>query len=256
MVTYLSKKSYQRKNLKEVAFKDLWGDIGIFTTMWIFGNPAKILFFKAHIKNLIRSVKIYHLNVVNLEKDILRLLKINIKKNIYYNHLLRIAVNKNLISISLRKRLKPNLNFNLRLINYKRNKPEFKNLKYQIILKYLSKMNNSNSDIGLCNNKMIYESGTSNIFFIKENKVYSPINKIYKGITLKFFEKKIDKIYKRNIFINTLQEYDEIILIGSGKGVASVNTIDEIKWKRKSLKFYKILLNLYKREVLNCSIYK
>ena len=60
-----------------------------------------------------------------------------------YNHLLRVALNKNIISISLRKRIKPKLNFNLKLVNLKRNKPEFKNLKYKEILSYLSKMDNS-----------------------------------------------------------------------------------------------------------------
>ena len=47
-----------------------------------------------------------------------------------------------------------------------------------------------------------------------------------------------------------------LILIGSGKGVVSVSTINDIKWRRKSLKFYKILLNFYKTEANKCSIYK
>ena len=59
MVTYLLKKSYQLKDLKQIEFQDLWGDHGIFTTMWIFGKPAKILFFNNHLKNLISSIKKY-----------------------------------------------------------------------------------------------------------------------------------------------------------------------------------------------------
>ena len=256
MVTYLLKKSYQRKDLKEVKFNDLWDGYGIFTTMWIFGKPAKILFFKNHIKNLIKSLKVYKLNQNNLEKKILNLLKINVNKNKKYNHLLRVAVNNKFISISLRKRFKPKLKFNLKLINHKRYNPEFKNLKYKVILKNLSKMNTAKSDIGLCNDKKIFESGTSNILFIKKNKIFSPINKIYKGVTYNFFKKKISKIIKKNILINSLHEYDEIILIGSGKGVASIETINDIKWKRKSLKFYNILLKLYMTEINKCSIYK
>jgi branched-subunit amino acid aminotransferase/4-amino-4-deoxychorismate lyase len=256
MVTYLSKKSYQRKDLKEITFQDLWGDNGIFTTMWIFGDNPKILFFKNHIKNLIRSLKVYRLNEPNLEKKILNLLHLNIKKDKTYNHLLRVAVNNKIISISLRKRINPKLNFNLKLVNYKRIKPEFKNLKYRTILKYLSKMDPSSSDIGLCNNKKLFESGTSNILFIKDDKIFSPINKIYKGITYKFFENKFKKIIKKDILIKSLHEYDEIILIGSGKGVASINTIKDIKWKRRSLKFYQILTNFYKIQINKCSIYK
>ena len=48
MVTYLLKKSYQLKDLKQIEFQDLWGDYGIFTTMWIFGKPAKILLKQKH----------------------------------------------------------------------------------------------------------------------------------------------------------------------------------------------------------------
>ena len=40
MVNYLLKKSYQLKDLKEIEFNDLWGDRGVFTTMWIFENPC------------------------------------------------------------------------------------------------------------------------------------------------------------------------------------------------------------------------
>ena len=59
MVTFLLKKSYWLKNLQEVSFRDLWGDHGIFTTMWIFGKPPKILFFENHIKNLVESLEKY-----------------------------------------------------------------------------------------------------------------------------------------------------------------------------------------------------
>ena len=50
-------------------------------------NPAKILFFKKHIKNLIKSLKVYKLNTPNLEKNILKLIKLNIDKKKNYNHL-------------------------------------------------------------------------------------------------------------------------------------------------------------------------
>ena len=109
MATYLLKRSYQLKNLKEVSFKDLWGDHGVFTTMWIFGKPAKILFFESHIKNLTKSLNRYGIIKKSLKKDILKILNINLSKSKRYNHLLRIALNKKVISISLRKRIKPKL---------------------------------------------------------------------------------------------------------------------------------------------------
>jgi 4-amino-4-deoxychorismate lyase len=255
MVNYLLKKSYQLKNLQEIEFKDLWGDHGVFTTMWIYDKPSKILFFKDHINNLIKSTKAYSIYKPSLKKNILKLLKENLNSKTKYNHLLRIALNKKTLSISLRKRVEPNLNFDLRLVNLKRQRPEFKNLKYLEILKHLSKLDNSRNDIGLCSNNKIFETGTSNLFFIKNNKVYSPINKFYKGITYKFFKSKIKNIIKKDINVNSLKEFDEIILIGSGKGVASVKTINQIKWKRKSLKFYNIFSRHYKSAISNCKRY-
>jgi len=256
MVTYLLKKSYQHKTLKEVNFKDLWGDRGVFTTMRILGKPAKILFFKNHIKNLLKSLKIYKLHRVNIEKNILKLIKLNIDKSISYNHLLRVAINKKLISISLRDRKTPKLKFNLKLINHKRIDPELKNLKYKLILRYLSKVDNTTSDVGLCFEKKILESGTSNLFFIKENKIYSPSKNIYKGVTYNFFKKKLGKINDKEILVSSLNDYDEILLVGSGKAVTTVKTIKEINWKRKGLKYYKILSNFYKKEILKCPIYR
>ena len=77
MAIYSLKRSYQLKNLQEVGFKDLWGDHGIFTTMWIFGKPPKILFFENHIKNLVKSLKIYHVKKTSLKKDILEIINEN-----------------------------------------------------------------------------------------------------------------------------------------------------------------------------------
>ena len=255
MVTLLLKKSYRHKDLKEIKFHDLWNSYGVFTTMRVIEKPAKIIFFKEHINNLIRSLKVYKINKKNIKQNILKLIKLNLNKNKKYDHLFRVAANNKMISISLRKRLKPKLNFSLKLIDYKRIKPEYKNLKYKKILNFLKKMDTTKSDIAIYKNKKILESGTSNLLFIKKNKIYSPINNFYKGTTLKFFTKKLKKIKKRNIFIDSLESYDEIIVIGSGKGVVSVNSIEKPFWKRKSLKNYRILSKIYQQAITNCPRY-
>ena len=256
MATYLLKKSYQLKDLKQIEFQDLWGDHGIFTTMWIFGKPPKILFFENHIKNLIRSLKIYGVKNKNLRRNIQKIINQNLSKKIKYNHLLRVALNKKIISISLRKRVSPKSNFDLKLVNLKREKPQFKNLKYKKILRHLSKMDNSKSDIGLVNKKMILETGTSNLLFIRHNKVYTPTKGYYEGNTFKFIKSKIKKVIRKDIFIKDLKSYDEILLVGSGKGIASIQTIKQIGWKRKELKKFKVLSKYYKSIIDNCRPHK
>ena len=255
MAILLLKKSYRHKDLKEIKFHDLWNSYGVFTTMRIIGKPAKILFFKNHIDNLVKSLQIYKIDKKNIKKNIHNLIKININSKKKYDHLFRIALNNKMISISLRKRPKPKLNFTLKLINYKRIDPKYKNLKYKKILNFLKKIDPTKFDIALYKNKKILETGTSNLLFIKNNCIYSPTKDFYEGTTFKFFSKKIRKIKKINITTDSLYIYDEIIVIGSGKGVVSVNRIENTDWKRKSLKNYRVLSKIYAKAVANCPRY-
>ncbi len=252
MVTLLLKKSYRHKDLKEIKFNDLWNSYGVFTTMRVIGKSAKILFFKAHIDNLIKSLKKYKIYKKNLKKNITDLIKINLKKNKSYDHLLRVASNNKIISISLRKRPKPKKNFKLKIINYKRIDAKYKNLKYKKILKILSKLDTTNNDIALYKNKKLLETGTSNLLFVKKNKIFSPDRDCYKGTTIKFFSKKV-KINYTNVFLNNLNNFEEILIVGSGKGVVSVSSIDKNIWKRKSIKLFNKLAKIYKSEIKNNS---
>tara|TARA_E500000331_G_scaffold93515_1_gene89690 strand:- start:378 stop:1145 length:768 start_codon:yes stop_codon:yes gene_type:complete len=251
----LLKKSYRHKDLKEIKFHDLWNSYGVFTTMRVIDKPAKILFFKNHIDNLLKSLKVYKINKKNIKKNILNLIKLNINSNKKYDHLFRVALNNKMISISLRKRPEPKLNFTLKLLNYKRIDPKYKNLKYKKILNFLKNIDPTKFDIALYKNKKILETGTSNLLFVKNNKIYSPKKNFYEGTTLKFFSQKKQKIKKVDISIDSLNTYEEIIVIGSGKGVVSVSRIENTDWKRKSLKNYRLLSKIYAKAVANCPRY-
>ena len=244
MATFLLKKSYQLNNLKEVTFKDLWGSKGVFTTMRMIGKPPKLLLIKPHIENLLKSTKKYGIKKKNLKNIITNL----IKKNTSFkrpDNLFRIALNKKLISISIRKRLKPKKKFNLLLFKYKRTEPQYKNLYYKKILAQLSKIDSTRFDIALVKNDRILETGTSNLVFVRKGKIFSPKSDCYIGNTIKCISKKI-KISFKNISIKSIHDYDEIILIGSGKGVTSVLKIKELKWKRRKYSSYIKLKKIYK----------
>ena len=243
MATLLLKKSYQLSNLKEVTFKDLWGSRGVFTTMRMVGKPPKLILLKPHIENLIKSTRKYGIRKKNLKNIIKDLVD---KNNLYKSPdtLFRIALNKKLISVSIRKRPKPKNNFNLLLFKYKRVEPNYKNLYYKKILAKLSKVDSTKFDIALVSNNNILETGTSNLVFVKNGKIFSPKKNCYFGNTIKYINQKV-KIFFKNISINNIKEYDEIILIGSGKGVTSVSKIDELNWKRRKSDCYTKLNKIY-----------
>ena len=243
MATLLLKKSYQLNNLKEVTFKDLWGSKGVFTTMRMVGNPPKLILFKPHLENLIKSTKKYGIRQKNL-KNIIKYL---IYKNTIYkgpDNLFRIALNKKLISVSIRKRPKLKSNFNLLLFRYKRVEPNYKNLYYKKILAKLGEVDSTKFDIALVANNKILETGTSNLVFVKNGKIFSPKKNCYFGNTIKFINQKV-KIFFKDISINNIKEYEEIILVGSGKGVTSVSKIDELNWKRRKKVCYEKLNKIY-----------
>ena len=117
----------------------------------------------------------------------------------------------------------------------------------------LSKVDNTKTDIALCSKGKILETGTSNIIFVKNNKYFSPINRFYKGVNLKFFDKQF-KIKKTNIYIDSLSQYEEILLIGSGKGVSTVKSVKEKNWNRKNYKSYENFMKKYKSKIMQQKI--
>ena len=117
-------------------------------------------------------------------------------------------------------------------------------------------MDNSQSDIALVSDKKLLETGTSNLLFVKDQKFFTPKKGYYEGNTYKFFKTKIKKIIKKDILLKEIQKYDEILLLGSGKGVASVRTINEIKWRRKNLEKFRLLSKHYNTVINKCNSYK
>ena len=243
MANFLLKKSYQLKDLKEIPFNDLWGDKGVFTTMRLIGNKNKIILKNNHLKNLVSSSKKYKIKKKDLKKILLSLMNQNLKRN-YNNHLLRIALNKKTISISIRKRLTPKKEFKLKIFNYKRIEAKYKNLFYKQILKRLHKFDTTKYDLALCYKDKILETGTSNLLFVKKGKFFSPKNNCYLGNTIKYLNKKI-KINFKDIKIKDLDNFQEILLIGSGRSVTSVSSIKELNWKRKSFLYSRKVNKIY-----------
>ena len=238
MAIFLSKKSYLVSNLKEIGFKDLWGSHGVFTTIRLIGKPGKLVLFKNHFSGLIKSLKKYKIYTKNIERNTKHLIHSSINKNINYDHLLRVALTKKFISISIRKRFKPKKNFELKIINYKRIDPLTKNLYYKKILKELNKYDPSKIDIALVYKGKILETCTSNILFFKNKEYFSPKNDCYIGNTINYLKGKI-KISFKDIYYKDLKKFDEIMLLGSGKGVTSVKYIKQMNWKSKNNFGYK-----------------
>ena len=67
---------------------------------------------------------------------------------------------------------------------------------------------------------------------------------------MNFFLKKFKNKFKfKSITFAELSLADEIILIGSGKGVVKVSSIPQIKWFSSSSKMFKRLSSIYEAQL-------
>jgi 4-amino-4-deoxychorismate lyase len=247
MENILLKKSYHVKDLKNVKFNSLWGYNGVFTTIRISGNKPNLVLIDQHLKKLNKDSNFFGISFKVSEQFLINFIHTNSKiKN--YDHLLRVAVTKKLISLSLRKRNKEEKNFTAHIYRYQRTLPSFKNLQYKKILSLQKKINLQKEEILFYNKSKILEGSTTNLIFVKNNQLFIPKNSYYFGITLSYLIKTIPyKIKKIDILISNLYEYSEILLVGSGKGVVSISSIDQLNWYRSSLKMYKSILKEYSK---------
>ncbi len=249
MVNFSFKKSYNFNSFNSVKYDHLWGSKGVFTTVRVVGRNPRYIFLKDHLSQLNKSLKKLNIKFSLNEKKLLELIpyQLNIKK---FNHLLRIAVKKNLISISLRPRLTPSNNFKCQLVSYQRTNASVKNLHYKKILSLQKDINLQNKEILFYNRKMILEGSTTNLIMIKNNQMIVPTGNYYKGITMNFFLKKFkNKLKFKSITFAELSLADEIILVGSGKGVVKVSSIPQIKWFSSSSKMFKRLSSIYEAQL-------
>ena len=247
MENILLKKSYHVKDLKNVKFNSLWGYNGVFTTIRISGKKPNLVLIDQHLKKLNKDSNLFGISFKVSKQFLINFIHTNSKiKN--YDHLLRVAVTKKLISLSLRKRNKEEKNFTAHIYRYQRTLPSFKNLQYKKIISLQKKINLQKEEILFYNKSKILEGSTTNLIFVKNNQLFIPKNSYYFGITLSYLIKTIPyKIKKIDILISNLYEYSEILLVGSGKGVVSISSIDQLNWYRSSLKMYKSILKEYSK---------
>lgn len=249
MANFLFKKSYKLSNFKKIKYDHLWGSIGVFTTIRIFGIKPKYVLINEHLTQLNKSLKKLNIPFSLTQTKLLDLIPNNlrIKK---YDHLLRVAVKKNILSLSIRPRLKPKKKFKCNLINYQRSNALIKNLQYKKILSMQKEIDMQKEEILFFKNKNLLEGSTTNLIIIKKNKIILPKGNIYEGITLKFLLSKISKNYSTKfIKFGDLETADEIILVGSGKGVLQVSSIPSIKWFSSSSKMFNRLLAIYNKQL-------
>jgi branched-subunit amino acid aminotransferase/4-amino-4-deoxychorismate lyase len=125
-----------------------------------------------------------------------------------------------------------------------------KNLHYKKILSLQKDIDMQKKEILFYSKKIVLEGSTTNLIMIKNNQMIVPKGNYYKGITMNYFLKKfINKYIFKFITLSDLLSADEIILVGSGKGVVKVSSIPQIKWFSSSSKMFKRISSIYEAQL-------
>ena len=131
----------------------------------------------------------------------------------------------------------------LRIIseNHERSNPNAKIINYKLRkqLKKLVKEKEVFETLLVNNSGKITECSKSNIFFIKDNKVYTSFAKdVLIGITrnnvFNICEKEGIPIIETDIYYEDLKEYSSVFITGTSIGVISVVMIDKLKFSRNN----------------------
>ena len=258
MAKNLLAKSYNLKNNLSLLslFKPLWGQRGVFTSIPIVGKNPNCVGLQTYLHTFNKSCKEYKFGITITPNLIQKLVGNEIKKIKTYNHLLRIACNGKTLSVSLRKRIKTQDSVIGFIKNYKRKDFIHKNLYYKKLLKFMGEIDYSQNEIILSRDNEITEGAVTNLIFVKSNTLYIPKEGYYYGNTLKLLQNETKfKFHKKKILLENLNEYSEIISIGSGRGIISINSIPSRAWKRKSSKMFIKLKEDYK-DMVNKNYYE
>ena len=62
-------------------------------------------------------------------------------------------------------------------------------------------MDNSKSDIGLVFNKKLFETGTSNLLFVKKIKIFTPKKDYYEEIHINILNPRLKKFTKKKFLL-------------------------------------------------------
>lgn len=204
---------------------------GVFETILVKRKPV---FLKEHIERLNKGIKVLELGDEILIEDILNIIdKYSIK-----NCVLKIAVSEKNIVIETRDNKYKTEDylkgFSLKLSNINRNSKSkltyIKSTNYlDNILQREEALKSGYDEVLFLNEKgFVAEGSISNIFLIKENKIYTPKveSGLLPGVVRKFIIDEFNVIEKK-IVLEDLFNADEIFITNSLLGIMGISKLED-----------------------------
>jgi branched-subunit amino acid aminotransferase/4-amino-4-deoxychorismate lyase len=228
-----------------------WGNMGAFSTLRLLTN-GYIPFRDKYITRLLDSAKILEQkwipNRITIEKRLDEYLSIYSPKE----GLIRICIFEESIGISNRPSKSNGKETIGRLIKYRRPIPSAKSTIEKDLYGRLSELDITSEDWIIIDPKEndIRESATANLIFVQGNNLVIPDKHILLGVILRQMTPLLQNYFSitRSIpFGQNLSRFEEILLCGTGRGIAPLTSIPELDWCSRSDNAFKKIRSIYEQ---------
>lgn len=215
-----------------------WGQIGAFSTLRLFPNRL-IPFRSTYLGRLLESATLLQLPWIPELTLLEARLDQYLSESTIEEGLIRICLFENSIGISDRPAKSYGKAVNGLLLPYRRPIPRAKSTQEKELYGRLSELDISTEDwiINDPKENEISESATSNLIFVCGDSLIIPEKQILPGIILSHLLPALAhsfRIIRATPKAHDLSQYNEILLCGTGRGVAPLTALPELNWSSKS----------------------
>ena len=212
-----------------------WGLPGVFSTLRRFPQ-GHIPFRDEYLERLLDSAKRSGMNWIPPKTNISeRLDEFLAIETCPPDGLVRLCLFDDRLGISSRPALSDGNPVKGRLLEYRRPEPMVKSTDEAQLYGRLSELDITCEDWIIIDpeKKDLRESATSNLIFVRDKELLIPKSAILPGIVLRkllpYLESEFS-VARGSPQANELPEFDEIILCGTGRGVAPLVALPELEW--------------------------
>jgi len=227
-----------------------WGCKGAFTTIRVEGTSPCPLFLNTHLARLEESARLLEIKAIVSQAQIReRITTFLSSTQIPTPFLVRVCLLENRLALYARQANPTSFELSAKILRHLRPVPEAKSTFDNDLYGRLGEIDLGLEDFLIVHpaDDRVMESATCNLIFAHGDHLVIPEEDVLSGIVLnKLLASMNDfKIDRRSPALDELVTFDEIILCGSGREVASLATIPEIGWQRSSEKTFLKLRKTY-----------
>jgi len=228
---------------------DPWGLSGAFTTVRLFPEQH-IPFLDDYLVRLINSAKILQQPWIPEIKLINQRLEEYITESGITDGLIRICIFDESLAISDRPAKSNGTQVEGWLLEYRRPVPAAKSTEEKELYGRLSELNVPNEDWIIIDPKDndIRESATSNLIFVTNDNLVIPEKRILQGVVLRQILPRLQNdfpIKRATPLDQEISQFEEIILCGTGRGIAPLMGLSELGWTSKSHNTFSRIRKVY-----------